>query len=116
MHRREAATLRAHRSEVTAQLEAGETCQFLGVYLRDQRPPLYTSCDSSAEYAAFTVCCGKRIVLCTRHVKAAKQSEWSECTSCVSLATNWEHSMTEASPLLNPALSATGQSGTDITR
>lgn len=57
-------------------------CEFVGVFLRYDRPALEQSCSSPGDFVMVTRCCEQPIVLCKSHLKTARTSEWLRCGHC----------------------------------
>jgi len=78
---RESAAIRSHRVE--------RICDFLGVYLDATHRTVSQSCDRAGSYLVVTRCCGQTIILCSSHLKVARESPWAECLRCLHLTRSW---------------------------
>lgn len=69
-------------------------CAFIGVYFDRNDTPVYDVCRRPAAFVMTRRCCGNTTMLCARHVKVARESEWTECQACQHIALSWEESAT----------------------
>ena len=77
------------RSEdaVLRRLNFRPQCEFVGVFLRYDRPALEQGCSSPGDFVMVTGCCDQPIVLCKSHLKSARTSEWLRCGHCETTTT-----------------------------
>lgn len=68
-------------------------CEFIGVFFDANDTPVYDVCRRPASYVMTRRCCGNTTALCARHVKVAKESEWTECQACHHIALSWDESV-----------------------